>query len=389
MKIFLAITAFVLILLFVNGIGRNKQLQTPTTADSTTVISISAVGDLMCHSVEFDYAEAAPDSFNFNPFFKEITPYIRKADFAFGNLETVLAGAKEKYSGYPNFNSPDAFAEAVKNAGFNLVTTSNNHALDQGEKGVLRTLSVLKKIGLDYAGTYSTEHDADSLRIFNIKGIKLAFLAYSYGTNGHKIPTDKDYLISIIDTNKVKNRIALARRSGAEVVLVYYHFGQEYQRQPNQFQKDIVDATIRAGADLIIASHPHVIQPVEFFKTEGGSLDTGLVAYSLGNFISNQRWRYSDAGVIITLHITKDFKKDSLYLSGVTYLPTWVFKGSTGAGRKYLILPDEPNSFSELPEFLSSSDRAQLNQAFYDTKKTVTKYSKEIRLTDIIDAHQK
>jgi len=351
--------------------------------DSVVTITISAVGDLMCHSVEFNYAKVAPDSFNFNPFFKYIKPYLQSSDFTFGNLETVLAGKKNRYSGYPDFNSPSQFLAPIKNVGFDLITTANNHALDKGSKGLLRTIDELKKYNLNYEGTFTSVEDRDSIRIYDIKGIKTTFLAYTYGTNGHPNPKDKDYLINIIDTTLIKNDIMNARKKGAEIVLVYFHFGQEYDRAPNQYQKDIVEKTIKYGADIIIGGHPHVIQPVDFYKTVNGTLDSGFVAFSMGNFISNQRWRYSDAGVILTIHLTKDFNTDSIYISKVSYLPTWVFKGMTNEGEKYYILPAQITTADSTLHFINQSDKVKMEQAFDDTKNILTKYTQNIYMENI------
>lgn len=348
--------------------------------DSIATITISVVGDLMCHSVEFKYARTAPDSFNFNPFFKYIKPYLQKSDFLFGNLETVLAGKEKGYTGYPDFNSPSQFLAPIKNVGFNLITTANNHALDKGSKGLLRTIEELKKYDLNYEGTFSSKEDRDSIRIYNIKGIKTSFLAYTYGTNGHSIPKGEKYLINIIDTTQIKNDILKARKDGAEIVIIYFHFGQEYVRAPSKYQKEVVEKTIQYGADIIIGGHPHVIQPVNFFKTINGKLDTGFVAYSMGNFLSNQRWRYSDAGVVLTIHLTKNFSTDSIYISRVSYLPTWVFKGKTKLGNEYLILPAQLIPADTSLTFLDSSDKFKMEQAFSDTRNILSKYTQHIFL---------
>ena len=349
--------------------------------DSTVTISISAVGDLMCHSIEYNYARIKADSFNFAPMYQYISQYLSESDFTFGNLETVLAGNSFPYSGYPHFNTPDDFLTPLKTAGFDLLSTANNHALDRGAKGLLRTIAQLKKHGIKYNGTFNSQRDRDSIRIFNIKGIKVAFLAYTFGTNGNRIP--KSYLINLIDTSLIKKDIHSAKQEGAELVLVHYHFGTEYKRLPSIYQKDVVDNTIKYGADIIIGGHPHVVETASFFKTKNGDLDSGFVAYSLGNFISNQRWRYSDAGVILTLNITKDFTKDSIYISSVDYLPTWVFKGETKKGRRYFILPAQEAFSDSSYSFLTKSDISKMKQAFNDTKNILTKFAPKIHLDNI------
>jgi poly-gamma-glutamate capsule biosynthesis protein CapA/YwtB (metallophosphatase superfamily) len=348
--------------------------------DSTVTISISVVGDLMCHSPQYDYAMVNADSFDFNPEFQEIKPYLQNSDFTFGNLETVTAGKSKKYSGYPLFNAPDAFISAIKSAGFNLVTTSNNHALDRGEYGLLRTISTIKNAGLDYAGTYTSQRDRDSIRIFNIKGIKLALLAYSYGTNGNPVPKGKSYLINLIDTVLIRDDITSARRIGADIVLVYFHFGTQYKRFPSDNQKLIVDKAISYGADLIIGGHPHVIEPAEFFKTKSEKLDTGFAVYSMGNFISNQRWRYSDAGVVLKIFLKKNVGSGKISISKVTYLPTWVFKGKINNKDEYAILPAADTLSRVYTHDMATDDKKEMLQAFDDTKYILTRSTGNISL---------
>jgi poly-gamma-glutamate capsule biosynthesis protein CapA/YwtB (metallophosphatase superfamily) len=346
--------------------------------DSLVTISISGVGDLMCHSIESNYARVSADSFNFNPFFDSIKEFIKKPDFAFGNLETVTAGKSVGLSGYPLFNSPDEFISAIKYAGFKLISTANNHAFDQGEMGVLRTIRELKKNHLCYNGTFISQADRDSIRIFDIKGIKLAFLAYTYGINGNRIPSGKSYLINIIDTNLISQDIAKARMENADVIILHFHFGIEYKRMPVEYQKKIVEASIRDGADIIIGGHPHVIEPVDYFKTTNPNFDTGFVAYSLGNFISNQRWRYSDAGVILTLNITKNFSTNTVHISKVKFLSTWVFKGKTSSGEQYIILPSQLAFSHNVPKYLTRQDLFKMSQAFQDTKSILCKFTNKI-----------
>ncbi len=360
--------------------GIFNQHQKEIEKDSLVTISISVVGDLMCHSPQFEYARVNADSFNFNPEFDSIKPYLKSSDFVFGNLETVAAGTTKNYSGYPAFNTPDDFIRAIQAAGFTMLMTSNNHAFDRGANGVLRTISVIKNSGLDYDGTFTSERDRDSIRIFNLKGIKVAFLAYTYGVNMNNVPKAKSYLINLIDTTLIKRDIDAARNDGDEVVLVYYHFGTQYRRMPDEFQKQIVDKTIQYGADIIIGSHPHVIEPVNFFKTNHAKLDSGFVAYSLGNFVSNQRWRYADGGMVLKIFLTKNFKTDSIFISKVAYLPTWVFKGIVNGKNEFIILPAQEASKQDYPSFLTSNDRQKMEQAFEDTKEMMTRSSGRVQI---------
>ncbi len=337
----------------------------------------------MCHSPQFNYARVEKDSFDFNPVYKEIKRYFDESDFLFGNLETVTAGNKIKYSGYPFFNTPDEFISALSNAGFDLLSTANNHALDQGETGVKRTIEQLKKDGIAYNGTFLSQEDRDSIRIFNIKGIRIAFLAYTFGTNGIAIPKGKSYLVNLIDYTKIQNDIISAKEKKVDLVLVHFHFGTEYKHEPTYYQKEVVDSTIKYGADIIIGGHPHVIEPIKYIKSNSNNIDSVFVEYSMGNFISNQRWRYSDCGLILNLEIVKNWEKDSVYLSEVNYTPTWVFKGETKNGKEYIILPSEIAFSNFLPDYLTRKDITLMKESFNDTKEILTKYSSRIKLKSI------
>jgi poly-gamma-glutamate synthesis protein (capsule biosynthesis protein) len=361
-----------------------KEIQTNTF--KTTSITISVVGDLMCHSPQYEYAKVAADSFDFTPTFNEISKYFDSSDFVFGNLETVTAGKEKNYSGYPFFNSPDDYITSLKKAGFNFLFTSNNHCLDRGEIGVLRTLENLKNNEINSTGTFSSQKERDSITIISAKGIRFAVVSYTYGMNGNYLPKGKSYLVNRISDSLVVRDIQKAKSHDIDFVLVYFHFGEEYQHEPNNYQKNVVQTARDAGADIILASHPHVLQPVEFFKPAplyAGSnekLDLGFVAYSLGNFISNQRWRYSDAGVILQFQITKDILSHYLHLEKVTYTPTWVYKGKIADKKQFVILPSS-KSKNEYP-FLSNQDYLKMNQSFKDSKRILLKYSSSLYLNE-------
>lgn len=350
-----------------------KKIISTEPIDSISTVTLSFVGDLMCHSVQYNYAQKGKDSFDFKPVYRFVSNYFNQSDFVAGNFETVTAGAKKTYSGYPNFNSPDAFLTDLQEVGFNFLFTSNNHSFDRGEIGVIRTIDVINSTNLRQAGTYRSSTDRDSIRIININNIRFAFLAYTYGVNGKLIPKGKDYLVNLIDTMKIRNDIEIIRKK-VDCIIVYFHFGEEYQREPNHYQKMIVRKTIESGADVIIGSHPHVIQPIDVVKSNG-RIDSVLVAYSLGNFISNQRWRYSDAGVILNIQINKHSNNENIKLGKVDFIPTYVFKGMTNFGREYLIIPDNTTYQDSISKFMLKKEIADMKTSFLDTYEILTKYS--------------
>ncbi len=350
--------------------------------DSLITVTITFVGDLMCHSTQYNYARVENDSFDFRPVYKEVKDYLSSSDLMVGNLETVTAGKKAGYSGYPFFNTPDDYIAALGHSGFDLLTTANNHSLDQGEKGVQRTIEQLMLNNLNYVGTFSSQRDRDSIRVFDLNGITVAVLSYTYGTNGIPKPKGKDYIVNLIEYDLINRDISNARKTGCDIVVVSYHFGEEYKRFPNQYQNEVVNQTIKSGADIIIGSHPHVIQPVDYYKTQNAKLDSGFIAYSLGNFISNQRWRYSDAGVILNIELTKNISTDSIFISGVNYLPTWVFRGNTDLGKEFIILPSQ--SYDDTTYyFLSKEERKLMKQALDDTGSILTEYTDRIKLYEL------
>lgn len=346
---------------FFSQYPRKKQKEIP----KRNKISISFVGDLMCHSPQFEAARVSADSFDFNPVYTEIKEILSKADYTIGNLETVIGGKEMRYSGYPMFNTPKEYISALKNAGFDILVTSNNHSMDRGIKGVFKTIDNLQKQDLISFGTYKSEKESDSILIIKKNEFKIALLAYTYGLNGNNLPKEKQFAVKLIDTVLIKKDIVTAKKMNADIIITYFHFGEEYQREPNKYQTEIVDKTITFGADLIIASHPHVIQPIEFFENPKSKLDQGFVAYSLGNFFSNQRWRYSDCGVL--LNFTLEKKENYITLDTISIVPVWVSKESLKGKYEYRILPSDTVN-NKYFQKINKIEKNKLVQSYNDTK---------------------
>ncbi len=367
---------------FIPIILKTQNIAAPqfTAADSGVTVRLSFTGDLMCHSPQYQSAHIAADSFDFTPCFSELQSIFSESDFLAGNLETVTAGNNRSYSGYPFFNSPDDYVESLKKAGFNFLFTSNNHSYDQTEQGVLRTLEVLKTNGLPSTGTFSSRRDRDSIRVVSIKGIRFALLAFSYGLNGNRLPAGKKYLVNVIDTLAMGQDILQAKSLHPNCIITYLHFGNEYARMPNKFQKGIAQFLKRSGIDLIIASHPHVLQPIEFYKTVDGQLDSGIAAYSLGNFISNQQWRYSDAGAILSIDIKQNAVSKKLSIVQIAATPTWVFKGVISGRPTFRVIPFSITRALNSYDFLSMNDKKNCLQAFDDTRDILTRMSNNIKI---------
>ncbi|MES2514122.1 MAG: CapA family protein [Bacteroidota bacterium] len=351
----------------------------PPPADSVSEISINLVGDLMCHLPQTNNAKLGNGTYDFNPSFEYIKPYLQNADITIGNLETTFAGTIQPYAGYPAFNSPDEYCTAIKNAGFDFLVTANNHSMDTREAGLLRTIEVIKNHKLGYAGTYLNQRDHDSVRILNIKGVKLGILNYTYGTNGSYPVSGHKYMLNVIDSAGIIAAVRLAKKQGADIVLVFYHMGVENVAEPIKAQKDAVRFALEAGSELVIGAHPHVVGPTEVVFSKAIN-DTAFVAYSLGNFLSNQYWRYTDAGVILKLIIQKNYTKKTTEFKSASFLPTWVYRGD-GAKKMHILFPAHWAADStELPTFLTNSHRQKMIEAFEDTKNMVTKTNPGLKL---------
>jgi len=335
--------------------------------DSTVTVSFSCVGDIMCHSTQYNSAKVEKDSFDFKPVFNYVKDYLVQKDILFGNLETVLAGNSKNYSGYPFFNTPNELAEALKFAGFDFLFTANNHANDQGIDGIKRTIDELKKVNIVPIGTTIPEDSSENYNLFVRKGLRFGILSYTYGTNYKSSNANPQKVVNHIDTIKIKNDIKSLQNKNADLIIVYFHFGNEYWKKVSSYQRRITNQTIKFGADIILASHPHVVQQFEKFKSYNANLDSGFVTFSLGNFISNQRWRYSDGGLIFNFDITKNIFTDSVFISNISFLPIWIFKGKIEGKKEYRILQSQNFNDTINYNFLTSADVDSMKRSYFDT----------------------
>ena len=318
-----------------------------------------AVGDIMMHSTQtLSGYDGKKQTYNFDSFFAPVKSILSKGDWVTGNLETPLAGEDAGgYTGYPLFNAPAQLLDAAKKAGFNILTTANNHALDRGEIGVIRTIANLGDRQIASTGTAKSKATGDRTLISTKNNISLAILAYSYGTNGIPIPKGKDYLVALINENKIVKDIAQARKKGADIIAISLHFGEEYQRQPNTQQKQLVENLLKAGADIILGSHPHVVQPYKIFKIKGknGKIRKALAIYSMGNFISGQTKQYTDLGVILQVNIRKNFPEKTTEISSIKTIPTWVHRYTLNNKTNYRVLPLEVTVSQKKDPLLTTS----------------------------------
>lgn len=323
-----------------------------------TNLTLGAIGDILIHDWLYEDAERQ-NGHDFTPMFQHVTSILGQPDLLLANQETVLGGVEMGLSGYPMFNSPKEVGDALLSAGVDIVSTANNHSLDKGEKGLISSLDYLDSIGLYNVGTYRNEKEQQTLTILHKNGVKVAYLSYTYGTNGIPIPQGKDYLVNLIDPVKMKEEIHRAKDE-ADVVVMSLHWGNEYQRFPTSEQKELGQFLVDEGVDVLFGHHPHVLQPMEWVKTEDGR--TSLIVYSLGNFLSGQMWDYKDIGGMAMVEVKKrvDESGSRIELSNAEFYPTYV---SNTNRRKYMVVPleqaepygmkDARNKYQEMMEHMT------------------------------------
>ncbi|HOW31642.1 MAG TPA: CapA family protein [Bacteroidales bacterium] len=323
------------VLLFSPALTSQQLPPAKAVSEASQEITLLFMGDIMQHMPQVDAAwNNEKQQYDYDSCFSFVCSIISDADIAVANLETTLAG--KPYSGYPAFSSPDELVTGLIHAGVDIAGTANNHCCDRGKTGIERTVFILDSLGLRHMGTYTNENEYSNNNplIINKKGFRLAFLNYTYGTNG--IPVPKGNVVSLIENDRMLHDLQAARDSQPDKIVVFIHWGEEYQRVPNAFQQETAKFLFDNGADYIIGSHPHVIQPMEWHKADSLQKER-IVVWSLGNYISNQRNRYTDGGAMFSLTLRKAFGKTSV--AGASYHLTWVYNPVSEGRRQYYILP--------------------------------------------------
>ena len=274
-------------------------------------LSLVMVGDALIHDAIYNNAETVDGTYDFSKMFIHIKPIIEKYDLAYYNQESILGGKDIGLSTYPRFNSPYEVGDAFVDMGFNLVSLANNHTLDRGEEALDSSLKYWdSKDGVITAGSYSSFEQRDNINIYETNGISYAFLAYTTVTNGLTRPIGKEYYLNVYDEDQVKKDIESVRDK-CDVILVSMHWGVEYTVEPVEEQERIANYLASLGVDVVIGSHPHVIEPITY-------IDKTLVIYSLGNFISAQRTVDQLSGLMVGLDIIKDPANSEISISNVT-----------------------------------------------------------------------
>ncbi|MDR0907236.1 MAG: CapA family protein [Rikenellaceae bacterium] len=294
------------------------------------------VGDVMSHLPQVRAARAEDGTYDYSEVFRHVKPIFDSADVVVANLETTLRDAPP-YTGYPLFAAPAELAFAMRTAEVDVATFANNHTLDKGAEGIRSTLRLLDSAGIAHTGAFrdSTDRARRNPLGFSAGGLRFVLFNYTYGTNG--IPVPRDVVVNLIDTVAIARDLAGVNRDSVDCVIVCYHWGEEYRTRPNRAQKTLAAWTRSRGADLIIGGHPHVVQPIEVHYNSDSSAVTGATYYSLGNFVSNQRQRGTDGGMIAEVTLTRT---DTLPLAwDIGYRLVWVYTPVRAGVRRFTVLP--------------------------------------------------
>lgn len=297
--------------------GGNSE-QNNVDVEVFTKVSVTAVGDNLIHNVIYEQAaaRAGGDGYDFEDAYRNISGKISSKDIAILNQETIISTA-HNVSSYPQFNSPTELGDEMLDIGFDVFNIATNHSIDCGEKGLISAIEFWKSKEAVTTGAYLNEADYQTIPVTEVKGMKIAYVGFTEQTNGLKLPSDTDViLMTSADEERLRQRVMDADAI-ADVVVVNAHWGVEYTHEPNDTQRDLAKKLGDWGADVIIGTHPHVIQPVEFITNSDGSRT--LVAYSLGNFISAQNRGPRMLGGMLNFEFVRNNKTGEITIENVKF----------------------------------------------------------------------
>ncbi len=310
----------------------------PTAEPEPIEIIIGGTGDIMVHKKQLTdaaytarYVEGYDYYFEHN--FKYVTEALQYPDLMIGNLETVFASAAYGYSGFPDFNTPDSLAAALKNAGFDVLTNSNNHALDQGKEGLLRTISILDENGFYHTGTFDSVESYNTPLIIDVNGVKVGILsgAYAYQNLGALTEEEQSYMISVNSAEYLRQEVQDLKDAGSQVIVASMHWGYENTYEIYDDQQELAPILIEAGVDIIFGHHPHILQPIEYMEVtlEDGTINSAVVCWSLGNFLANSPMRLEQEGAICYVYLSFDPVTEDVTIQKTEVLPTYIYYNRT------------------------------------------------------------
>ena len=335
--------------------------------------TIRSIGDFVIHEAVYKSAKTEDGGYDFTPMLSYIKDIMADADYTVANVDGPMGGAgKRGYKGYPQFNTPPHLMKNLKDIGVDMLTLANNHALDTYFDGLKAQIEACISIGMDYVGAARTQEEDNTPVIKEINGIKVGFLNYTQSTNTMENHSDKEASIYGLDICKYADFEAdaqAARDAGAEVLVAYMHWGEEYERNPGSDQRSYGSKLVAAGVDVIIGGHPHVVQPaywLEGTRTSDGGLQRTLCLSSMGNFLSDQRSRYRDAGIIFEFTI-QEIAAGQFEIVSPKYIPTYVWRtGDEDTGYEYRVIPCGLY-LEKAPEGMDKKSYERMVEAWYET----------------------
>lgn len=322
-------------------------------------------GDLMMHMPQEASAKNKNGTYSFDPWFKLIRPLIEGADLALTNLELTFGG--KPYSGYPSFSAPDTLVYTLKRVGFDALTTANNHSADRGSRGIIRTIDVLNRAAMLHAGTFRSPSERNNLTplVLEKNGLRFAVLAYTYGTNGIRVQPPA--VVNYIDDKTLEEVKAAASDKDIDFVIVAIHWGIEYRRNFSREQAVWAQKLVDAGANIVVGSHPHVVQGSEFLKDSTGR--EALVLYSMGNYISNQSSNPNTRGGLSVRFRLAKAKSGTKEIKDLRYIHTWVSMHDPNGKKRYLIVPISNDEGKDLSYV--SADEKPIFKAYREYAKKI------------------
>ena len=335
------------------------------TTEVTRTARISAVGDILCQMDMIDDAKT-DDGYDFLHMFTGISKFVKDSDLAIGTLETNFIDGK--YSGVGKYNSPIEFLKAVKDSGIGLVSLAHNHVMDYGTLGLETTINKIQEQDIEITGIkndaeeISEEHEKQDFtgNVKEINGIKVAFLGYTYGLSNENKVTDEEKQSANIYSEELAQKDIEYAKQNSNYIIAIMHWGDVNSSEISEYQRNITSFLVENGVDMILGSHPSVVEPMEIIQTEEGK--NVLVAYSLGNYISTLKYENADVELILNIQIAKSSDSDKAVLQKVDYTPIYVLDNGTKAENRF-----ELTDMKKLVQDYANGDTSRISRKTYDS----------------------
>ncbi len=347
---------------------------TKSAKEDTVELSFLFLGDIMQHEPQISSAwDSKTRSYFYDHSFQYVKHVYDIADITVANLEFTFGG--KPYRGYPQFSAPDEIGNAIKNAGIDVLLLANNHTCDRGKKGIIRTIQVVDSLEIFRTGSFldSADREKNNPLIIEQNGFRIALLNYSYGFNGLPVPAPT--IVNQIDTALIKKDILHAKTLNPDEIIVCYHWGNEYERIQNKYQEMLAELCFNNGARVVIGSHPHVLQPMQRYTHPDNPDVELMVAYSLGNYVSNQRQQYCDGGAMLFIKFRK--YGDIVEIVETGYILTWVWTPLINGKKQFYILP--VSQFEHNPDFFDAQSYSLMTRFIDDSRKHLQTNNLNIR----------